>query len=178
MVYIKTKPIIDLYWIFGTVLFIPTFILGLQARGQHAFDVDFIKTTAYFLSIYVVVLTILGHVFKRNYLSIFFGCHERCDRSISSLQSIIPVCARCTGIYFGLILTIGLAYLNWPFYVFIPLGIPLIIDGWIQLKGKESTNFRRLFTGILFGPAMVAIFGLYNITVVYLVQQFIQLIQK
>lgn len=168
----KSKAI---YWIFITVLFFPTFILSFYSNGD-IFDTNFFQIIAYFLSIYVIVLTILGHLFKKNYLSIFFGCHDRCDRSIPKLHRIIPVCGRCTGIYFGFILSIGLSFLNLPFYYYLPLSIPLIVDGVIQLKGIESTATRRLLTGVLFGPAMVALFGFYNASIVFLVEQCLRII--
>lgn len=162
-----------IYWIFITVLFLPTFILSFQSNGD-IFETNFFQTIAYFLTAYVIVLTLLGHFFKRNFLSLFFGCHDRCDRRIPKLHKIIPVCGRCTGIYFGFILAIGLSYLNWPFYYYLPLALPLIIDGFIQLKGIESTAFRRLITGLMFGPAMVALFGLYNAIIVFLVEHFLK----
>lgn len=168
----KSKAI---YWIFITVLFFPTFILSFQSNGD-IFEINFFQTIAYFLSAYVIMLTLLGHLFKKNYLAIFFGCHDRCDRSFSKLHHIIPVCGRCTGIYFGFILSIGLSYLNLPFYYYIPFALPLIVDGFIQLKGIESTPFRRLITGVLFGPAMVALFGLYNATIVFIVEQILRII--
>jgi uncharacterized membrane protein len=158
-----------IYWIFITILFLPTFILSLQSNGD-VFKVNFFQTIAYFLSIYVVILTVLGHLFKQNYLVMFFGCHDRCDRSFPKIHRVIPICGRCTGIYFGFILSIGLSYLNLPFYYYLPLSLPLIIDGFVQLKGIESTPLRRLVTGVLFGPAMVALFGLYNASIVYLVE--------
>jgi uncharacterized membrane protein len=176
MVPIHLKGSKAIYWIFVTVLFFPTFILGLQSNGD-IFETNFFQSIAYFLSVYVIVLTLLGHLFHKNYLSIFFGCHDRCDRSIPKLHHIIPICGRCTGIYFGFILSIGLSYLNLPFYFYIPLSIPLIIDGFIQLKGIESNVIRRLVTGLLFGPAMVSIFGLYNASIVFLVEQLLKMIK-
>ncbi len=39
------------------------------------------------------------------------------------------------------------------------LMIPLIIDGFIQLKTQyQSTNTRRFITGVLFGYGLVSIF--------------------
>lgn len=163
----KSKAV---YFIFITVLFFPTFILSFQSDGD-IFDVNFFQTTAYFLSGYVLLLTVLGSLFKKPYVTIFFGCHDHCERRFHILHNVLPICGRCTGIYFGFFLAIPLSYLNIPFYWFIPLGIPLVIDGLIQIKGMPSTMNRRLITGLLFGPAMVSLFGLYNAIIVYLVER-------
>ena len=163
----KSKSV---YIIFITVLFFPTFILSFQSDG-NIFNVNFFQTMAYFLSGYVLLLTVLGLIFKKPYLTLFFGCHDHCERRFHQLHKLLPICGRCTGIYFGFFLAIPLSYLNIPFYWFIPLGIPLVIDGLIQIKGMPSTMNRRLITGLLFGPAMVSLFGLYNAIIVYLVER-------
>ena len=65
------------------------------------------------------------------------------------------MCARCTGIYLALPLGIILALIfpvNPAFLI--PLFLPLILDGTIQLfTAYESNNKRRLATGMLFGVA-------------------------
>jgi len=86
------------------------------------------------------------------------GCHQMRERSFFFRGCQFPVCARCTGLFVGQ--AAGLAALLW----FINLDIKLLalcavvsaaalgIDGFFQLKGIwTSTNFRRLFTGILCG---------------------------
>ena len=170
MVPIQLNSRKSVYWMFITVLFFPPFILSFQSDGA-IFDVNFFQTTAFFLSGYVLFLTLLGLLFKKPYLAIFFGCHDRCDRRFHHMHRFIPICGRCTGIYFGFFLSIALSCLNLPFYWFLPLGIPLVIDGFIQVKGIESTMSRRFITGLLFGPAMVSLFGLYNALIVYLVER-------
>lgn len=45
------------------------------------------------------------------------------------------------------------------FYIVVLLMIPLILDGTIQrVTSYESTNIRRLITGILFGIALIFLF--------------------
>lgn len=45
------------------------------------------------------------------------------------------------------------------FYIVVLMTIPLIVDGTIQkLTSYESTNIRRLLTGILFGSALIFMF--------------------
>ena len=51
------------------------------------------------------------------------------------------------------------------FYVVILLMLPLVFDGFIQkLTSYESTNIRRLFTGILFGISFIFIIIYFHIT--------------
>lgn len=70
-----------------------------------------------------------------------------------------PICARCSGELLGILLSIFLYKfykLNILFsFIFI---LPLLVDGFYQLLTKyESTNIKRLITGILFG------YGFFNL---------------
>lgn len=88
-----------------------------------------------------------------NYL---FLCHQLPDRSFFYRGRQFPICARCTGILLGYIigLIIALRYHQIPLSVLILLFVPLGIDGTAQYLGCwESTNIRRLFTGIVAGIA-------------------------
>lgn len=80
-------------------------------------------------------------------------CHQRNDRSFYRGLRKFPVCARCTGIYLALPLGIILALIFPVSPAFlIPLLLPLVVDGTIQLfTSYESNNKRRLATGVLFG---------------------------
>ncbi len=89
------------------------------------------------------------------------GCHQLPERSffINGLQ--FPVCARCMGVLIGEV--IALVFAIFPFRLK-SIKIPLFcmgvmgIDWGMQEAGiKESTNIRRLVTGILGG------FGLFSI---------------
>ena len=97
--------------------------------------------------------------FIYKWLPIIMGCHQRADRSFYYKGKKFPVCARCTGIISGAVLAV-LTILFFRLeikYCFI-LMIPLIIDGTVQRFSKyESTNLRRLITGILFGYGAVCI---------------------
>jgi uncharacterized membrane protein len=91
----------------------------------------------------------------------FWHCHRRCERSFFVRGRQFGVCARCTGLLIGLVLS--------PLAV--PLGagilvpaagaamVLLAIDGGSQLAGwRVSTNRLRLLTGLaagLTGPAAV-----------------------
>lgn len=83
----------------------------------------------------------------------FCLCHHDPKRSIKFFGIERFLCARCTGILIGVIIT----YLFdiWRFFglfwalIFV---IPLIIDGFTQLfQWRESCNEIRLITGILTG---------------------------
>ena len=94
----------------------------------------------------------------RKFLGIAFLCHQRADRSFFYRGRQFPLCARCTGILIGYILGITLAILTHAKHhsYFLILLIPMIIDGGIQkLFALESTNLRRLLTGILGGVGIV-----------------------
>ena len=90
-----------------------------------------------------------------KWLPIIMGCHCRPDRTFFIKGKPMPVCARCEGVILGVIA----AFIAAPFGrlrpVFLLLMLlPLIADGIIQACTKyESNNWRRLFTGILFGYA-------------------------
>lgn len=96
-----------------------------------------------------------------------FGCHCREDRSFHYKGVKFPLCARCTGELAGIIggMVIYTVFrLAW--YGYLMLMIPLIIDGFIQLKTQyQSTNTRRFITGVLFGYGLVSIFLLSSIYV-------------
>ena len=88
-------------------------------------------------------------------------CHQMPSRSFSIGSYQFPLCARCTGIMVGR----GISLLLFPVFYFaldIPLLpalivlplllVPLAVDGMIQkFTSYESTNFRRMVTGILWG---------------------------
>ena len=96
-----------------------------------------------------------------KFLAIAFMSHQRADRSIFIRGKKLPLCARCTGILLGYILGIIIAIITGCKYnlYFLLLIIPMIIDGGIQqLYGINSNNWRRLFTGILGGIAIIYIF--------------------
>ena len=73
-------------------------------------------------------------------LPMLFGCHCRDDRSFHWKGKRFPLCARCTG---------ELALLL----------VPMLIDGGVQAATRyESTNLRRLVTGVCFGYGIVCLF--------------------
>ncbi len=87
-------------------------------------------------------------------------CHQIPERSLRLLGVLLPVCARCSGIFLGFLA-------GWSFLpglpkrmrdrsasdTFLLLGLgPMAIDGSLNYLGLvNSPNPLRLFTGLLFG---------------------------
>lgn len=86
-------------------------------------------------------------------------CHQRSDRSLFFKGYQFPICTRCTGLFLGYI--IGFIYM---FIGKISLSFSLLfmtimfLDWFIQYKGiQESTNLRRLVTGVLCGVGIIGL---------------------
>lgn len=85
-------------------------------------------------------------------------CHRNPDRTLKVRNKYFPVCARCMGIYVGVVFAfliqhiIKLDYnLNWLF-ISLFLMLPTAVDGITQsLKWRESRNSIRLTTGLIAG---------------------------
>ena len=99
---------------------------------------------------------------KLNFVcQIFFFCHQRPERSFYYKGNKFPICARCTGMAIGYLLSIILliftGLLN--LWMIALLMLPMAIDGTGQLFGKwTSTNFRRLLTGLPGGIGVIFIY--------------------
>lgn len=86
-------------------------------------------------------------------------CNHRADRGIFIGSFCLPLCARCTGIVCGAaggMLGMWLLQIHMSLKMLLLAGIflmiPTAIDGIRQYRfGIESTNRRRLLTGILCG---------------------------
>jgi uncharacterized membrane protein len=90
-------------------------------------------------------------------------CHQRPDRTLWIGGHYLPVCARDTGAFVGLLLGyIMLLFLRRKeakgppnLYVSLVMMLPLWVDSFGQLFGFwTSTNYLRLITGLLFGAAL------------------------
>lgn len=93
-----------------------------------------------------------------RFLRILCGCHARPDRSFFFKGKQFPICARCTGELAGIIFGIPIVIIFGipKIYITVIIMMPMIFDGFLQLLTPyESGNIRRLFTGILFGIALV-----------------------
>jgi len=78
----------------------------------------------------------------------YIGCHQRSDRSYVFAGRQFPICARCLGLLIGLPLPL-VCRVN--FAAAIICLFPLLLDGGTQLlRLRESVNWLRLFTGVVF----------------------------
>jgi len=96
-------------------------------------------------------------------------CHGRPERCLELFGTTMPICARCTAIYLGVLAGLALfPMLRWlrervmRTVAFAALA-PLAIDGLTQLAGlRESTNPLRMATGLIAGLA----FGMWILSAV------------
>lgn len=102
-----------------------------------------------------------------RWLPIFCGCHCRPDRSFFFRGRQFPVCARCTGMLLGFVLSAALYAVWHPSLLWgLFLLLPATVDGVVQLKTPyESRNRRRLWTGFLGGyGGMLLMIGSFVLT--------------
>lgn len=96
-------------------------------------------------------------------------CHGMVTRCLELFGVPMPVCARCVGIYAGMLAGV-LAFVLMPFLrekvvrrVALVAVVPLALDGLTQLTGlRESTPELRMITGLIAGIA----FGLWILSAV------------
>jgi uncharacterized membrane protein len=96
-------------------------------------------------------------------------CHGKPERCLELFDVAMPLCARCTGIYAGVLAGLLLfPLMTWlrervmRVVAFAAL-TPLAVDGLTQLTGlRESTNGLRIATGLIAGLA----FGLWILSAV------------
>lgn len=84
------------------------------------------------------------------------GCHQLPERSFFFHGHQFPVCARCTGVILGQIAGgIASVYLLLPYDTISFLCFLMFFDWWLQrVHLLQSTNLRRLITGVLCGFAV------------------------
>ena len=105
------------------------------------------------------LIHIINGIYK--WLPTIMGCHQKADRSFHWRNGLpFPVCARCTGILIGLLLAIcTLGFWQPPVPASLLFLLPMTADGLIQhLTRYESHNIRRLWTGLIWGYAVIALF--------------------
>lgn len=83
-------------------------------------------------------------------------CHGMASRSLEMFGTLMPICARCTGVYLGMLVGI-LTFAAMPWIegrllkpmMLIAL-VPIAVDGVTQALGfRESTNALRVVTGFV-----------------------------
>ena len=89
------------------------------------------------------------------------GCHQKPERSFFYKGYQFPVCARCTGVVIGEIIAILILIFEIRFNIISCLFLLFImgIDWFIQfINVLQSTNKRRLITGICGGMGLTYIY--------------------
>ncbi len=81
------------------------------------------------------------------------GCHQMPERSFFLKGYQFPVCARCTGVIISAVIAaIVFIIKKLPVGVCIALSSVMLVDWGLQYcKIKQSTNTRRLITGLIGG---------------------------
>lgn len=82
------------------------------------------------------------------------------ERSFHYKGTKFPICSRCTGELVGIIFSLfSCFFFKISITASIIIMLPMIADGFIQLKTSyESNNRRRFITGFLFGYGLFMIF--------------------
>lgn len=91
------------------------------------------------------------------------GCHQRADRSFFYKGYQFPMCARCLGVYIGYILAVPISCIHlFDYGTCSILCAIMFLDWYIQYKQiRQSTNLRRLITGVLGGFGFMTLFILF-----------------
>ena len=124
-----------------------------------------ILVVSFSMSFLIIIISIIGFLLDKPYLALLFYCHQKINRTIFLFSNPLPICARCTGILLGIFTLpiICLVFEHIPWYLFLISSLPIILDGFIQLKYKKpSNNFKRLITGFFFGFTLIYLLTIYN----------------
>jgi uncharacterized membrane protein len=157
------------------IILTPLTFLIIEVLNSEFCNCYFVTSTAF--SFVFMILFIFQFVFKKQYLSLVFTCHQKCDRSFKHTKRYFGICSRCFGIYVGIILspffsTLGINYLYYLFFA-----IPLIIDGLVQKNSSYlSNNYKRFITGLIFAPALISLVTLFNLIMIRITQTITNLI--
>ncbi len=86
-------------------------------------------------------------------------CHQMPERSFFCKGYQLPVCARCLGVIIGHIIAIILIlFIDIPLLIGIGFCVIMFVDWLLQyLNIMESTNIRRLITGIFGGMGVIIV---------------------
>lgn len=89
------------------------------------------------------------------------GCHQRADRSFFYKGWQFPVCARCTGVLIGQLAGYAVcAFRKIPLSAAVLCCEVTLLDWTLQQTNiRQSTNFRRLITGICGGFGLAAVYA-------------------
>lgn len=157
--------------VFSTL--IPSFILTFFLNKNE--NVNYFSIISIYYSLFLLITLMFNVIFKRSYLAALYGCHCKKERSFKIVNKHVCLCARCTGIFIGMISFLLLTFFKFNLNWLLVISLPLIIDGIYQKKSKvESNNIRRITTGILFGIAFVVLLS----NMFYLYSRFVLWVTK
>ena len=169
---IHTNPISqkEMYFLIALIVFISQFAFFLltlrNVSPVQIVTIDVFKVSLYGANAIVIILIfmiMMYILFKKQYIVLFFGCHQKKERSFTISEIPFILCARCTGILIGFLLAPLVFLVEIPIWIVVVLTIPLLVDGIVQRLTKwESKNLIRLFTGILFAPGIVILYSYIN----------------
>lgn len=88
------------------------------------------------------------------------GCHQMPQRSFFIKGKQFPVCARCTGVFIGNILAYMVFFIYClPSEIYIMGCAIMFVDWYVQYIGiYNSTNVRRLITGVVGGYSLATLY--------------------
>lgn len=88
------------------------------------------------------------------------GCHQMPERSFYYKEWQFPICARCTGVVIGWLLSVCSIYFYKPnLVVILVLCLTMFLDWFLQYKKIcISNNSRRFVTGIMGGYALMCLY--------------------
>jgi uncharacterized membrane protein len=151
----------DQLFIMLLVIAFPSMLYGIFFNIVGSYDnIDYLFVGSILISTILIIFLIAYYAFDKLYLVLFFGCHQRVERSLMFFKKPFVLCSRCTGIMVGMFLTIFLTLFEFNYWYILLFVIPVIIDGVIQkYTSYVSNNFKRFITGLLSGPTFVLLFG-------------------
>ena len=155
----------ELYFLIGFLVFVSQLVFVILTNQKNEYDIYNVSIYgAISLSFILIFMIMMYFIWNKQYLTLFFGCHQMKDRSFHIRGIPFILCARCTGILIGILTSFIVFWARFPGWLIGILIIPLLVDGIIQRVSKwESKNLIRLFTGILFAPGFVVLYSYINL---------------
>lgn len=89
------------------------------------------------------------------------GCHQVAERSYFIRKYQFPVCARCSGVFVGEMISLTkIIFMGAPVLHLSLIGLGIMFIDWFlqRIEVLSSTNTRRLITGILGGYGLIGVY--------------------
>ncbi len=158
------------------VMFLPLHaaMYTILHHGFAIYDMSKIFIANVSLSVILLLLTIASRLFKKPYLAIFMGCHQKKERSFQIYNYSMMICVRCFGIIIGCFIFLLFSKEPASLWVYFVLAIPSVIDGFLQYKKIWiSSSLRRFVTGVLLAPSIITLLALYNHLILLIARNFL-----